>query len=95
MITRFVKMQFHSEFVEEFIRIFNTASPLIKKSEGCLSVILIQDAKNKNLICTISEWESEEALNLYRDSELFQLTWNKVKILFETKAEAWSFFRIA
>jgi heme-degrading monooxygenase HmoA len=39
---------------------------------------------------TYSIWDSEEALNNYRDSELFGELWPKIKPWFAAKAEAWS-----
>jgi heme-degrading monooxygenase HmoA len=39
---------------------------------------------------TISQWESEEALNNYRHSEFFKQTWVKTKALFQERAEAYS-----
>jgi len=35
-------------------------------------------------------WESEEALNAYRKSELFGSVWPKTKACFANPAEAWS-----
>jgi heme-degrading monooxygenase HmoA len=39
---------------------------------------------------TVSIWESEDDLNAYRNSELFENTWAKTKVLFNDKPEAWS-----
>ena len=44
---------------------------------------------------TISHWDSEAALELYRQSELFKFTWAKTKPLFEEKAQAWSLLNIS
>ncbi|MBL7795100.1 MAG: antibiotic biosynthesis monooxygenase, partial [Saprospiraceae bacterium] len=37
-----------------------------------------------------SIWDDEAALERYRESELFQATWERTKALFAEKAEAWS-----
>ena len=39
---------------------------------------------------TYSHWESEEALNKYRDSELFKSVWSFTKALFAEKPQAFS-----
>jgi heme-degrading monooxygenase HmoA len=41
-------------------------------------------------LSTFSLWESEEALNNYRHSELFSVTWAKTKILFADRPVAFS-----
>jgi heme-degrading monooxygenase HmoA len=39
---------------------------------------------------TFSIWENEEALENYRQSELFRSTWSKTKVLFSDKPNAWT-----
>jgi heme-degrading monooxygenase HmoA len=39
---------------------------------------------------TYSHWTGEEALDNYRHSELFRVTWAKTKQLFADRPEAWS-----
>ena len=55
---------------------------------------LLKDRKQlaalPNVFFTLSFWENEEALNAYRDSELFKTTWAKTKILFSDKPQAWT-----
>jgi quinol monooxygenase YgiN len=90
MITRIVKMTFHFEHVEAFRRIFSESQELIGGFEGCVSVELMKDVSNNSSYFTISRWENEEYLNLYRDSDQFKQIWAMVKPLFSEKAEAWS-----
>jgi heme-degrading monooxygenase HmoA len=42
----------------------------------------------------LSFWETEEALELYRSSELFRSTWAKTKLLFDEKPQANSYSSI-
>jgi heme-degrading monooxygenase HmoA len=42
------------------------------------------------VLFTFSIWDSEAALENYRQSDLFRDTWAKTKALFAEKAEAWS-----
>jgi quinol monooxygenase YgiN len=51
---------------------------------------LWQDHNQKNIFVTYSHWESEEALNQYRDSQLFKSVWSFTKTLFSEKPQAWS-----
>jgi heme-degrading monooxygenase HmoA len=90
MITRIVKMCFSDEFVGQFKILFDATKANILVFDGCISVKLLQDEANPSLFFTISEWESVEKLNNYRNSELFIQTWKKVKPNFLSKAEAWS-----
>jgi heme-degrading monooxygenase HmoA len=90
MLTRVVKMQFNPSFIEEFKSVFKLVQSKIEQSEGCTGVKLLQDEKDSSIFFTISNWESENALEVYRNSELFKLTWAKVKPNFTRKAEAWS-----
>ncbi|MFI5453247.1 putative quinol monooxygenase [Pedobacter sp. UC225_61] len=58
--------------------------------EGCNGVQLLQHQTQPELFFTISNWQSVEHLESYRNSELFTTTWAKVKPNFASKAEAWS-----
>jgi len=58
--------------------------------EGCFHVELLRTMSPDNIFFTFSLWESEEALNAYRHSELFKGVWPRTKALFAAPAEAWS-----
>ena len=90
MITRFVKMTFVPEKANEFLSIFNDAKDKIRDFKGCSHLELLQDKTNKNIFFTYSIWETEEHLNAYRRSELFEVTWEKTKKIFLDKPEAWT-----
>ncbi len=90
MITRIVKMTFAVGKVREFEQIFEQTVAMIRKSEGCRSVRLMQDLNDPDTYFTISQWDSVEKLNTYRNSDLFKRTWADVKPLFVSKAQAWS-----
>jgi (4S)-4-hydroxy-5-phosphonooxypentane-2,3-dione isomerase len=94
MIIRIVKMSFAPEKVNEFLEIFNSSKHLIRNFEGCQHLELLNDIHDKNIFFTYSYWEHEDNLQKYRDSELFQRVWSRTRILFSTKAEAWSVNRI-
>ncbi|MBL0048607.1 MAG: antibiotic biosynthesis monooxygenase [Bacteroidetes bacterium] len=90
MIIRIVKMTFEPDSVQEFQQIFNASKQLIRNFEGCTHLDLLNDTADKTIFFTYSCWESEAHLNAYRNSELFISVWNKTKVLFSSKAEAWS-----
>jgi heme-degrading monooxygenase HmoA len=90
MITRFVKLTFKEDKIEDFKKIWNESRKKIAAFDGCSFVEMHQARVPDNVCFTHSIWESEDALNAYRHSELFQKTWAKTKILFDDKPEAWS-----
>jgi heme-degrading monooxygenase HmoA len=90
MIKRFVKMSFHSQYIDEFTSIFKTSRHSIKGFAGCKHVELLQDELHPTTFFTFSIWESEEHLNAYRNSELFSRVWASTKKLFNDKPQAWT-----
>jgi heme-degrading monooxygenase HmoA len=56
---------------------------------------LLNGTDQPEVFFTYSHWESVEALENYRHSELFRTTWTKAKPLFAAKAEAWSTNQLA
>jgi len=90
-LIRIVKMTFHETEVETFRHIFEERKERIASFPGCTSLELLND---KNIFFTYSKWDDAEALEAYRQSELFQDTWSLVKKLFSDKPEAWSVRKI-
>lgn len=90
MLVRVVKMQFNSDFIAEFKILFKTVNEKIASFEGCKGVKLLQHETELNVFFTISNWQSAQHLENYRNSELFKTTWAKIKPNFSVKAEAWS-----
>jgi heme-degrading monooxygenase HmoA len=87
MLIRIVKMTFQPEHVPTFRQAFEERKARIAGFPGCNYVELLQSG---HIFFTYSVWQSEEALEAYRTSELFISTWAVVKPLFAAKAEAWS-----
>ncbi|MFI5171245.1 MAG: putative quinol monooxygenase [Chitinophagales bacterium] len=94
MIIRTVRMTFAQEKVEEFIEIFREAQPQIESFPGCQGVDLCRDLLQPSVMITISLWDSIDALENYRTSGLFNSTWNRTKLLFSDRPEAWSLEKI-
>ncbi|MEJ7779969.1 MAG: antibiotic biosynthesis monooxygenase [Daejeonella sp.] len=90
MITRIVKMTIESSETHRFEKLFKGSVEHIRVYEGCIDVQLMKDVNKGNVYFTLSKWSNETALDNYRASAFFKLTWSKVKPLFAEKAEAWS-----
>ena len=90
MIKRLVKLTFQADKTDEFIGIFEASKDKIRAMSGCQHVELLRDATTPTVFFTLSLWDSEEALNAYRQSDLFRTTWAKTKVLFSDKPAAWT-----
>lgn len=88
MITRIVKMNFRATEIENFIRIFDQSKDQIRNMPGCNHLELWNSQTEASVFYTYSIWDSENDLNNYRNSELFQSVWPATKALFASKAEA-------
>ena len=90
MLVRIVKLTFKSGNIVKFEQIFKETKKYIQDFEGCISLELLQDKTKPNIFFTYSQWDSEEHLNNYRNSDFFKSVWSKTKVLFDAKPEAWS-----
>lgn len=95
MLIRIVKMTFKETEIENFLELFHSNKQHIRNFEGCQHLELYQDQKNKCICFTYSFWESEDALNAYRNSDLFAGVWKNTKVKFSAAPEAWSVNRLA
>ncbi|MFB6099197.1 MAG: putative quinol monooxygenase, partial [Salinibacter sp.] len=57
----------------------------------CHHLELWRDADAEAVFTTYSHWASAEALDAYRDSDLFRSTWATVKPLFADRPQARSY----
>ena len=94
MLTRIVRMTFREEAVGDFLENFQRHKEKIRNFPGCRHLELWQDENFKNIFMTYSFWDSEEALEQYRDSELFKSVWSYTKTLFSDKPIAFSVKKI-
>lgn len=90
MINRIVTMTFQADKVADFLTVFDDSKDKIRAFPGCHGLRLLQTTDKPHQLSTYSLWESEEALNAYRDSDLFAVTWAKTKALFSDKPVAFS-----
>ena len=90
MLVRIVKMGFYKQNIDTFLSNFEESKEKIRHFEGCLFLELYRDKNNPTVFFTYSHWESDEALENYRKSEVFNSVWAKTKPLFSKSAKAWS-----
>jgi len=90
MLIRIVRMTFRPEEVERFLELFNGTKDRIRHFPGCHHLTLLKDYSDDNIFSTYSIWENEEALNAYRNSELFAGVWKATKVKFSDKPIAFS-----
>ena len=90
MITRIVRMEFKPEHVQDFLRQFDSVRHKIRQYPGVQKLELHHDTGQSNVFYTYSTWDSEQALETYRQSELFKYAWGAVKPWFGSKPQAFS-----
>ena len=94
MFVRIVKMSFHQNKVDDFLKNFNSIKEKIRNVDGCRLLELYQDKENSSVFFTYSYWNDEKDLENYRNSELFKIVWAQTKLLFNEKPQAWSVNKI-
>jgi quinol monooxygenase YgiN len=90
MITRIVKLHIQPEKKDQFVEVFNNNKERILNFEGCIHLELLFDTNSDEIVFTYSIWLNEDAIERYRQSELFNGIWSTVKPMFCDKPEAWS-----
>lgn len=88
-------MTFRPDRLDTFHELFRTTAAHIRAFPGCRHLELWEDARYPNLLTTYSYWTDAEALDAYRESNLFRSTWAKTKPLFAAPPVARSQFQIA
>lgn len=90
MLIRIVKLSFHESNIPAFLENFEIIKEKIRNADGNRFLELYQDANNPCIFFTYSYWETEQDLENYRNSELFDTVWSFTKKLFNDRPEAWS-----
>jgi quinol monooxygenase YgiN len=90
MLIRIVRLTFQLDKIEAFRQNFDENKHKIRAFAGCSHLELWQDLEKPNVFCTYSHWESEDALNNYRNSDLFAGVWATTKAWFADKPQAFS-----
>ncbi|MFN5371434.1 MAG: putative quinol monooxygenase [Bacteroidia bacterium] len=95
MLIRMVHMHFASEHVHEFLTVFEKSKELIRAFPGCMHLELLREKDDACSLTTYSHWENADALEAYRQSELFAKTWAATKVLFDKAPRAMSYERVS
>lgn len=90
MLVRIVRMTFQEGKLADFQAIFDRSKHHIRAFAGNHHLELLRDPEHPNVRMTYSLWASAEALEAYRQSELFRTTWAATKALFSERAVAFS-----
>lgn len=90
MLIRIVRMTFQEDKLADFHSIFDRSKQRIRTFYGNHQLDLLRDPNQPNVRITYSLWESADALEAYRQSELFRTTWAATKLLFAERAVAFS-----
>lgn len=90
MIVRVVRMTFQEDKLPDFHTIFNNSKHQIRAFPGNRHLQLLRDPDHPTVRMTYSLWESVDALEAYRRSDLFRETWAATKLLFAEKPVAFS-----
>lgn len=94
MLVRIVKMSFDNTRIDDFLSNFHQHKNDIRNFEGCRFLELYQDKNTPHVFFTYSYWDSDEALEAYRNSTLFKNVWATTKQWFSDKPLAWSINKI-
>ena len=90
MLVRIVRMTFQEDKLSDFQAIFDRSKHQIRSFPGNHHLELLRDPDQPNVRMTYSLWESADALEAYRQSALFRITWAATKALFAERAVAFS-----
>ncbi|MCC5613442.1 antibiotic biosynthesis monooxygenase [Nostoc sp. CHAB 5834] len=90
MLVRIVRMTFQEDKLPDFHAIFDRSKQHIRAFPGNGHLALLRDPDNPAVRITYSLWTSADALDAYRQSELFRTTWAATKLLFADKPVAFS-----
>jgi quinol monooxygenase YgiN len=86
-------MNFTPAGADEFLSIFRENMPAIRAVAGCSHLELLKDPDRVCTYTTLSYWEGPQYLEMYRQSELFGKVWQRVKVHFAARPEAFSLER--
>jgi len=83
-------MTIRSEERERFIQLFEIHREAISSMPGCQSLQIFHDLDSTCVFFTVSNWQTDDHLQQYRNSMVFKSLWPEVKSLFQSSAEAWT-----
>ncbi len=79
MIVRIVRMVFPPDLREPIAQKLLAQAPKVRAFAGCEGLALHLDSERSGVFYSISRWASLEALETYRNSELFRTFWAELR----------------
>ncbi len=80
--------------VDDFLEMFRATCDHIRSFPGCTHLELWRDYRYPNVLTTYSVWTGKDALEAYRQSELFESTWSRTRKWFAAPPIAASHERV-
>ncbi len=90
MIVRIVEMRIDPSRKHEVRKTFQEIKESVRRFKGCHYVGLFEDTNSPEHIITYSVWDSEQDLETYRASPIFERNWKLLKAFFIDKPNAYS-----
>lgn len=90
IIVRIVKMTFKQDKIDAFLEFLEQNKLQIRNFPGCKMIEILHEKHNPAVIMTHSHWNTDQDLENYRQSSLFEYVWSNTKIHFDAKPEAYS-----
>lgn len=90
MLVRIVRMTFRPDTLPDFHAIFDRSKEHIRAFPGNRHLELLRDPDNPSVRMTYSLWDQPDALEAYRQSDLFRQTWAATRLLFAERPVAFS-----
>ena len=89
MIRRLVRLEFTPGGADKFLtEILPHQKHFTRNFKGCTHLEVWRAIYEPDIVYSFSIWNSEEVLNLYRNSDKFKSFWSKAKTLFSQPAQA-------
>lgn len=76
---------------DDFESVFSGARSKIASFNGCQELRMLKAIDSTGVYTTVSTWTNQDALEQYRQSDLFKKTWSTVKPMFTARAVAYSY----
>ena len=73
MILAIIEMTVLPAKRREFLQTIHALVQSIRKEKGCIKCAACQDIEDENTICLVERWETQEELDRYLRSDLFEV----------------------
>jgi len=91
VLVRIVRLTFCPDAVDTFLDRFDESAPRVRAFPGCRRLELWRDPDTPTAFTTLTYWDDPDALDAYRESELFTSTWAAVTPLCADRPQVHSY----